>query len=223
MTDKIKLQTVNFPRLNAKTDADERARLVATMARNIGKVLDAATDAEIADGCAWYGKARGFAFTLAKRFNVSLQTVAHVIAALSPNCGWARNQLDALTVLLANADGKQSDAVKVSTYNANKVKAFQILATGKTEILGGLKTRAFADNIGNTASDAVTIDFHAASVARGIRFTTQTAKPITAPQYNLISEAYRHAAQRAGLRAHEVQAITWCVWRRLHNVHAMHG
>lgn len=239
----MKLRPITIPTLNTKVTAEAKQRLIDDMATNIETVFRQATDAEIIDGIAWYANARGFAYTLARRFTLTLDTVSAVIAALSPNCGWSRNKLDAITVLLAHADGKQSSDIKVSTYNQNKEKAFAILQDARAwqnseraqyltalagfrfdafKLLGGNKTRAFADNIANAESSAVTIDFHAASIACGVRVTTAQSKGISEKRYALIASAYLQAANALNLKPYELQAIVWCVWRRLHNVHAMH-
>lgn len=242
----MKLKQIKLPKLNSKLSSTDRQKLIDAMSENIKSVFAQATDVEIIDGIAWYANARGYAYTLAKRFNLSLSTASAVIAALSPNVGWHRNKLDALTVLLAHADGKNPDAIKVSTYNNNKAKAFAILTGARMfknspptqrlnagtfgavefnafALLGGNKTRAFADNIAHAESSEVTIDFHAASVALGIRKTTAESNGISKNQYAVLSTAYLNAANALGLRPYELQAIVWCVWRRLHNVHAMHG
>lgn len=212
-----------FPLLNSKFSDSARRALVGLMARNIIAVFEQATDVEIENGFSWYPAARGFALTLAKRFSVSLSVAAHVVAALSPNVGWTRNKLDALSVFLAFARGDGPDAIKVSTYDNNKHKAFAILGTGDTSLVRGLKTSAFADNILNPASPQVTIDFHASSIARGIRETTKTQKALSARQYDLIADAYRTAAYQLSVDVPTLQAITWLVWRRVHAVGAHHG
>lgn len=225
----LRLKQIDFPLMNSRFSCDAHDALVSALARNIIAVFRQATDAEIIDGIAWYACARGFAYSLAKQFNLSLPTVSAVIAALSPNCGWARNKLDALTVLLAHSTGKRAADIKVSTYNANKAKAFAILDDSRESsfdafsLLGGLKTRAFADNIARAESAHVTIDFHAASIARGVRLTTKTATGLSAKQYAVLECAYLHAANSLNLKPYELQAIVWLVWRRLHEVHAMHG
>lgn len=56
------------------------------------------------------------------------------------------------------------------------------------------------------------VDRHAKSVAFGKRMTDKEAT-VTVRQYRTIAEACRVAAKRQGVRAHEMQAITWVAWR----------
>ena len=92
----------------------------------------------------WYARANDVASDLACDYFVKKEgryfikfpplVTAGVISALSPNNKWKRNLIDARSVLDAVDSNQPSDVVKVCTYNANKLKAFEI-ARGNQEIL----------------------------------------------------------------------------------------
>jgi hypothetical protein len=157
-----------------------------------------------------------------KRYSVSADAVAGVIAALSPNNRWERNLRDADALIRAYTLGGLSDAleVKTSTYNKNKAKALDILG-GKLplDVLGGLKVRAFYGCI--IGADDVCVDGHAYAIWRGERISTSSTPKISAKLYGSIVADYVKAAATINsvlgttYRAYQVQAITWLTWRRM--------
>jgi hypothetical protein len=189
---------------------------------NILAVFFNATDLEAINGADWYPTANNAALTMARRYSVSLEIAAGVIAALSPNNRWERNLTDADFMIRAYSMGghNAADSIKVGTYNANKIKALSILSGDDClQILGGLKVRAFYDCI--IGGDSVCIDGHAYAIWKGERIpTTQTPK-ITPKIYDSIVADYRQAARvinlilKADYSAAQIQAITWTAWRRM--------
>ena len=138
-------------------------------------------------------------------------------AALSPNNRVDQNWLDAQNVCIAATlyDAEHAfDQIRVSTFYANKVKAFRI-ALGETNVLSGPKVSAFAENLaGDTRK--VTIDRHAFNVACGAEYIVDKRGPkITEKRRRRAASAYRVVAKRAGLEPSELQAITWLVWKRV--------
>ncbi len=181
-----------------------------------------ANSAEIAKGERWYADALTFCSAVAQSTGLSVSTVAGVVAALSPNNRWPRNQADAERLCRAFSAGTISDAaaVKVSTFNGNKSKALQILAGAQPlEVLGGLKVRAFYDCILGNA--AVCVDGHAYAIWLGSYVPTTKTPKLSPKLYESIAAAYGHAAQTINAAmgtvysAAQVQAITWTVWQRI--------
>ena len=182
-----------------------------------------ATPAESADGATWYRRASDAAAIIASRYGIAANTVAGVVAALSPNNKWERNVTDADQLCRAFALGGHTaaDRVKVSTYGANKLKALRILAgESPLNVLGGLKVRAFYGCIIGDDS-AVCIDGHAYAVWAGERIPTTKTPNIGAKLYDSISADYICAADTingimgASYSAAQIQAITWLAYRRL--------
>lgn len=187
-------------------------------------VFLAASDPERINGANWYATAQEAAATMAKRYGVSLDTVAGVVAALSPNNRWERNLRDADNLIAAYTLGGPGDAlgVKTSTYGKNKAKALAILqGADPLEALGGLKVRAFYGCI--IGANAVCIDGHAYAIWRGERISTSSTPKISAKLYASIVADYVKATDTINgvlggqYQPFQVQAITWLAWRRLNN------
>lgn len=189
---------------------------------NIIKVYEKATQDEIDHGKRWYYIAEKFAVDIAYRHDIPMHTVAGVIAALSPNLKWNRNVADAETVVDAFMSGRERSDVVVSAYPQNVGKAWAILeqlpdVDGVKRILNGPKITAFFANI--IGEDACTVDGHAHNIYYNKRLALKDKRlSIGKKEYAKIERAYRKAARKLGLRASELQAITWVAWRRIHNI-----
>jgi len=186
---------------------------------NIKRVLAMATEEENKQGLAWYKQARLFCRRMSRTYGVSLDVAIAVLSALSPRNKWANNLRDVETVLAACKQGLGPNDVRVTTFNANKEKAFRIVHEGKPILAQtSNKTACFFDNIRHVNSDNLTIDLWAFGVFMGFRACQGT---LTDTQYETIASCYRSVAKSAGLRPYEVQAIVWITFKRLtakHNV-----
>lgn len=200
--------------------------------KNIVAVFDLASAGEVTEGLDWYDRAHRIAERLSSIYNVDIALAAGVIAALSPNNRWERNVVDAENIIRAYVDGSADDAmnVKVCTYGKMKAKAIKVLEAGDEDggldiatILNGRKITAFFWCIMESHSD-VCIDGHAYSIWFGDRLTMKEVPNIGKKLYASITSDYVAAAEfineRDGgsLQPFQVQAITWCAWRRLHGV-----
>ena len=88
-------------------------------AREIVAKFQLATSQEVQLGCDWYRSAFQIADRISDKYVLPTETVAGVIAALSPNNRWERNIIDAEAMLKCYAAGGTDDdllAVKVCTY-----------------------------------------------------------------------------------------------------------
>lgn len=191
--------------------------------RNILKVFRKASNDEIEHGKQWYQIANNDAQAIASDNDVSLSQCVGVIAALSPNNKWGRNLINASDMISAYNSGNNLDSFKVSTYGANKRKAWSILGDNLLECdailerLNGRKVQAFYSNI--MGYDVCTIDGHALNIALGKRQSlTSDANRVGARLYRELVCAYTRAAHKEGLKAFEMQAITWTAWRRIHGI-----
>lgn len=185
-------------------------------------VFFTANDSELLAGSRFYPDALAYCQQLSRQYGCSVECAAGVVAALSPNNNWQRNQSDANTLIRAFCLGGHADAnsVKVATYNANKIKALNILSGAEPlSILGGLKVRAFYDCI--IGGDSVCVDGHAYAIWTGERIPTTKTPKISPKLYAAITADYRLAAKQinqimgANYSACQIQAITWLVWRRI--------
>jgi len=192
---------------------------------NILAVYQLASAAEVTEGKAWYARAYNIACELQTRYGVARNKCAGVIAALSPRNKWERNVLDAENLLQAwNAGRAEGCAtVKVCTFGGNKAKAVRILELdcpsdeAIMNVLSGPKLREFYSCIAGM-DDEVCIDGHAYSIWTGGRVTLANVPSIGKKVRQQIKNDYIVAAAQAGIFPCEMQAITWCAWRRIHGV-----
>ena len=104
-----------------------------------------------------------------------------------------------------------------------KQKAWHILETmppydETITILNGKKIVSFFRNISGDEQD-ITIDGHARNIYYNDRqgLTTPNTN-IKKSEYLDIQKAYARASKKLGIKAYELQAITWVAWRRIHGI-----
>ncbi len=183
---------------------------------SIMRFYNEATVEELSAGIYWYSQAYNLAKELSIKFGLSIIQSAGVISALSPQTSWELNKVFALRFL---RDGMSA---KTST-EANKLKALKCMtATSFNEvkaILNGNKTVSFFINIADPTADGIaTIDRHAFAVCtQHPKKVKPIKKPVklTSRQYQALEMAYSKSAQKLGIRACELQAITWVTYRRI--------
>lgn len=191
-------------------------KTLSKMRSNVSHWHDIATDDMIEDGLIWYDDAQQFALMLSNEFDVSPIRAGGVISALSPRNKWERNKIDAWNVFQAVRDGVSHDRVKVCTFNANKVRAFDI-AKGKKQIHEvSRKTHRFAMNVGAFDMNAVTID-------SWMLFAFQTKSKsrknldvkVTPKQYDMMERKFQRISHDMGYAPAHLQAVVWVVIRDL--------
>lgn len=190
---------------------------------NILTCYGMATRQEKLDGLQWYNRARRDCRKVAKTKNLSLMKVAGVVAASSPNLRWPKNVPTAEKIIDGHtAQIDHADIDGCMAYKANRLKGYKVLdgvnryaAILKT--LNGPKVSAFFDNI--MGGDSVTVDGHARNIAYGERVALKSnAANIGKAEYINIAMSYRAAAAILGIKACDLQAITWETWRRIHGI-----
>ena len=191
--------------------------------KHIQALLDLASVAEQSEGLSWYQRANLAAVRLADQYEISIDTAAGVIAALSPRNKWERNLIDAENLIAAfKAAGYDAcEEVKVCTFGSNKKKAQDILlySAGSElikEILSGPKLIEFFSCI--IGEDDVCIDGHAYSIWFGDRIKLADVPSIGKKLRAEIKKDYLAVAKKNNLTGYEVQAITWVAHRRIHGV-----
>jgi hypothetical protein len=196
----------------------------ASNIENICSVFNLATAAELATGLNWYAQAKKAAAIMAQRYGIHTHEAAGVIAALSPRNRWERNLSDAehLIAAFVAAGAEGCATVKVCTFSANKAKAIKILSAGcitdadVIKILSGPKLTEFYSCI--VGIQDVCIDGHAYAIWFGERVILSDVPSIGVKLRREIKADYVYAAEVKGISPAEMQAVTWCVWRRLHGV-----
>lgn len=187
--------------------------------RNLGKVYRRALSVDIEEGIAWYPEASRIAREWAEHYRYSLDTVAAVMAALSPQLEWKRNLVIADDVLagrnpsiggVLHANLRKAERLRDSNWKTEQ--GLSLHARMLEQFPGGPKVCNFAANL---AGDSlfVTVDTHAAQAALN--------NPLASIQlpwtpYKIFAECYVIAAAKAGRQPSEFQAIVWHVWKRLY-------
>lgn len=182
------------------------------------------TEQERTDGMLWYKEAQDFVYEQYHEFkdkieNLTPYKVAGILSATSPNNRWEQNKKDTITVLKAIAAGLPPESVKICTYNANKVKAFEV-GKGNIELTAkSPKTHSFAMNVGLMSPDHITIDkWHLrACVTMPKDGIVDCMESCTAVQYRRIEAITADLAHQLGFKGYELQAIIWVTIKRVWN------
>ena len=192
---------------------------------NVLAVYQLANTADIAQGATWYHVANTIAGRLARKYDISERQAVGVIAALSPRNKWERNTADAENLIrVFTSDPESVDSVKVCTFGRNKAKAIEILRLSdpvrEEQVLGILSGPKMQEFYGCIIGvhDEVCIDGHAYCVWAGDRISLANVPKIGAKLREKIKVAYCRAAQEVDVTPAQMQAITWCAWRRIHGV-----
>ncbi len=161
-------------------------------------------------GTHWYPAARRLVSRWAARYRLPRQTVANVIAAISPQCNWTDNKRLARAILDGQDPASLGGALRL---NLRKARAIRDARARDIRLYfpKGPKVQAFAANLAGD-DHALTIDRHATSAAHG----RPCYDSITSKQYTIIAQAYRDVARALGLPPARLQAVIWITWRRLH-------
>lgn len=191
--------------------------------KNIIAIYKLATPNEIAEGIHWYLNATRECQNIADKFKIPLHIVVGEVSALSPNNKWSNNVQNAHDLIEAFMNGNDMDSVKVRTYHKMKQKAWSILQQMPSyeetvTILNGKKIVSFFKNIMGDETE-ITIDGHARNIYYNDKqgLTTPNTN-IKKSEYADIQKAYQRASKKLGIKAYELQAITWVTWRRIHGI-----
>ena len=189
---------------------------------NIIKVYKQATETEIQKGLIWYEEACEAAQIIADKHCLPLRVCIGVIAALSPTNNWDMNVRNADKMCRIFVEGGYVEETKPSTYPKMRDKAWYLLQSmphdmdGVLFILKGPKISNFAAGI--SGEDVCVIDGHAWCITNNDRRTMQEVPNIGKKLRLELQAAYRKAGKKYGIKAYQMQAITWLTWRRLHGI-----
>ena len=162
----------------------------------------------ISKGLNWYQHAHVFCKEVAHNTGLNVDTVAMVVSALSPAVSWELNKIQAEQMCNAFRDGLPLESVITSTYENNRLKAWDILHGKKVITVKSPKTYAFYRNL-MLNIDSVTIDRWILRV-----MFNRPIKSLTALKYRQCEEIFKQAAIDLDLKPLQLQAITWEQIRR---------
>lgn len=188
-----------------------KALSIKQQANRIRKIFNLATDSEIAEGLAWYKDAHKFAQSVTNEFDVTLKQVCQLISLLSPQKKWEQNKADVINFLEGNTEG-------IFSTKKTLQECSDVIDNGFLIPASRMKTFAFAKCIEEAfvnESDPVVIDRHAIKIAYGQMDAKEII--ITDKRYRDAREAYIKVANEIGIKAHELQAITWVAYKRIVN------
>jgi hypothetical protein len=164
---------------------------------------DRATERNREDGAQWYLIQQQAIDDMAADAGLSSETVAAVVAHLSPRIHWSRNLVSAEILLKGS---KPPGIMSRSLLGAKSA----LDSDDPVSTLKGPKTHSFALNLLGD-SDAVTIDVWALRVALGSKADELVLNRVGV--YDAISHCYRDAARMAGVSPSTMQATVWIVAR----------
>jgi hypothetical protein len=179
-------------------------------------------NSEVSHGKTWYADAKQDAQDMADKYELPLNAVVGVIAALSPTNKWERNLIDAIDMIQSFTGGGYVEDCAPCTYKTMRDKAWSILELGPCDndaiatVLNGPKITDFFWCI--MGKNVCVVDGHAWCIANADRRTMQEVPNIGKKLRLEIQQAYADAGKRVGLTAYQMQAATWVTWRRLHGV-----
>jgi hypothetical protein len=189
-----------------------------TYVDNLVRTFNQATGDQIKRGLDWYPRATRLAEDVARLTGTTRDSIAGVIAALSPRCTWEfqeRFTLGYVEHYLMNGDPL---AAPHPGTNTNKRKAGRILdGLDPLDVLGGEKVRAFYLNISKRNNNVPTLDIWAVRAALG-EPTMNTARymHLTRGKKRVdMVAAYMTAADECGIRVDNFQAICWVAYREM--------
>lgn len=174
---------------------------------------------DIVQGERWYPEARRIVNEWSATYGYHPETVACVIAAISPQCSWERNLIIADDILANRQPSigglainvRKAEAIRDDNHPSGS-NAYPTMADRmRASFPGGPKVNSFAHNLVGL-NHMVTVDAHAMQAALNDVKSTYTLK--WGP-YNVFARCYVDAATRIGRSPAEFQAIIWHTWKRL--------
>jgi hypothetical protein len=183
-------------------------RVARTLSRHIERYYTELPEEHRNGGALWYHRAANLAEDIGRG---NLHKGAGIIAALSPQTGWAHN------VEIAKKAGRGNFSGLHTGDNIEKAKRIYE-GEDPMDILGGHKVRNFYQNISRPDDpEPVTIDRHAHDIAINKRLGGPVGKDVRGlssdNRYQHFLDAYHSAAHRLDEpRTNSVQAATWLHW-----------
>lgn len=202
MSTNAKNISINAQMLN---DAPMVANIIAVWNERVATL----SPSEFAGAVGWYPSAYGWCAEVAKTYGLPVETVAGIVAALSPNLNWNKNKEQALRFIEFSVSGKP--LVGFMAYPANVAKAKRIFdGESPLNVLGGDKVRSFYRNL-LLDDTVVTIDRHALSISLyGLGGGKSGSMVTTSKGYDVAAQAYKTAAKILGIEhPYIVQSVTW--------------
>lgn len=197
---------------------DSRKREIV---RNLLRLYRKSSQADVTEGLGWYPLAQGIVRQWAGHYRLSVDTVACVTAAVSPQLDWSRNLIIADDILAGRMPSiggalptnvRKAEVLRDTDYRSEDRAHWNLDLRMAAVFPQGPKVASFAANLAGDLS-VVTVDTHCAQAALEDPLVTVYLKW---KPYTVFAECYATAAGTVGLQGAEFQAIIWHTWRRLY-------
>ncbi len=175
------------------------------ISRKINHIMAAVSDDTLHNGKEWYTNAHSEVESMSFRYGLTVQSIAGIVAVLSPGVRWRQNLRDAEHVI------QYQEQATVSTYPQNKIKALKILSGyDPFAVIGGPKVTAFFINILDPKDENyVTIDRWILRALGIIGVREQKRVFDSEKQYNFIADVIRRKAKDNDMLPSQLQAVIW--------------
>ena len=181
------------------------------MVSNLLALASSASLQALSDGRLWYPRACAIVDDWARFYGYHRDTVACVVAAVSPQVSWARNLIVADDILAGRPPSL--GVLPANVRKAESIRNANIACHPNRMMLAwfpyGPKVQSFACNLA-MIDTMVTVDGHALQAALDDPTTIRTLKPAA---YLEVATAYLLAARQFGDRPCDFQAICWLAWK----------
>lgn len=169
--------------------------------QQINLVLSQSIATEITEGKMWYLNAHQYCLALSKEFNISLEKVCGICAALSPLKSWPVNK----NITRSYLEGKRN------VHTGLQVRKCDWIMRGDNieKCLGGLKTVNFFHNILNPP------DIEWATIDRHMLWMFNESPSLSPKQYNSLKDSMIEYAKTNQWITSELQAVTWLTVKRI--------
>lgn len=189
--------------------------------RNLNKIIALATDHDWKQAREAWHRYHDILLHCGSQHGFGIEIAVGVFSSLSPNNDYIGNIRDVHKLLTAAAEGCTLDCFTVSTYGANKRKAWAIAhGTPSLDIIKAPKTRNFYLNTVNpTDAHPVTVDGHIFNCWRGKRIPLNSALIRSNNRdYDSVANAIRKIGAERNELPNVIQGVLWYAWKRIHRI-----
>lgn len=194
---------------------DKRTTDYRQAVKGINAYYQAAGEQDIKDGLSWYRTAQLLAVDLSRKHRTEFHKVVGVIAAMSTNKAWYDNKRIADLYLAGQRDGLHFGVIIDKCNRIITARTFGEVC----QILNGEKITAFARNIYGDL-EPVTVDRHVLEMCGIDGALTPYRKRLIQTAFNeacngIAIDDPKFLGEVRAIYPAELQAITWCSFRRL--------
>lgn len=155
----------------------------------------------------WYHHAKDDVIELVEKYNIPFETMAAIVAVLSPGNKWKGNLLAAERVMQGSP--------KVNAYPISLAKANKIKDSNDVSWVSGPKVTVFYKSLLDPKSveNNLVLDGHAINIWRGEKKALKGLKKPSKETREKMVNDYLDAAKHLNVPVQAVQAVTWYIWK----------